>query len=296
MTTTYTEAVVTGRSTREPRPRPVRRTWFRPVYLLILAWLVGVLGPYLWMFITSITPPADLATSAERIWPANASLQSYVDLLTGTAFLQYALNSFLIASGTVILTTLFALLAGTALSRYRFRGRTAVLYGVLLVQLFPTILLIVPLYIELKTLGLLNSKIGLMIVYTAFALSFSIWLMKGFIDQIPVEIEEASYIDGCNRLQSFFYVILPLARPGIAAAGTYAFIYAWNEFLFALTFTSSDDARTIPVGLRQFIGENLIRWEWLSAGGVLAAIPILIGFMFAQKALISGLASGAVKG
>jgi len=127
-------------------------------------------------------------------------------------------------------------------------------------------------------------------------LSFSIWLMKGFIDQIPVEIEEASYIDGCSKLQSFFYVILPLARPGIAAAGTYAFIYAWNEFLFALTFTSSDEARTIPVGLRQFIGENIIRWEWLSAGGVLAAIPILIGFMFAQKALISGLSSGAVKG
>jgi len=296
MTTTLTEAIVTEDRGQQTRSRSPRKPWFRPVYLLILAWLVGVLGPYLWMFITSITPPADLATSAEHIWPENPSIQSYIDLLADTAFLQYALNSLLVAGGTVILTTFFALLAGTALSRYRFRGRTAVLYGVLLVQLFPTILLIVPLYIELKTVGLLNTKLGLVIVYTAFALSFSIWLMKGFIDQIPVEIEEASYIDGCSKLQSFFYVILPLARPGIAAAGTYAFIYAWNEFLFALTFTSSDEARTIPVGLRQFIGENIIRWEWLSAGGVLAAIPILIGFMFAQKALISGLSSGAVKG
>lgn len=284
----------TGGSEVEFR-RP-RRVWFRPVYLLVLAWLVGVLGPYLWMFITSITPAADLAESARHIWPENPSFQSYVNLLTGTAFLQYAFNSLVVALGTVVVTTAFALLAGTALSRYRFRGRTAVLYGILLVQLFPTILLIVPLYIELKSLGLLNNKIGLMMVYTAFALSFSTWLMKGFIDQIPVEIEEASYIDGCSRMKSFFYVIVPLARPGIAAAGTYAFIYSWNEFLFALTFTSGDEARTIPVGLRQFIGENLIRWEWLTAGGVLAAIPILIGFMFAQRALISGLAAGAVKG
>lgn len=295
MTATTTQpSAATDRPEVEFR-RP-RRVWFRPIYLLLLAWLVGVLGPYIWMFITSITPAADLAESAKHIWPENPSFESYVNLLTGTAFLQYAFNSLVVALGTVAITTAFALLAGTALSRYRFRGRTAVLYGILLVQLFPTILLIVPLYIELKSLGLLNSKLGLMLVYTAFALSFSTWLMKGFIDQIPVEIEEASYIDGCSRMKSFFYVIVPLARPGIAAAATYAFIYSWNEFLFALTFTSGDDARTIPVGLRQFIGENLIRWEWLTAGGVLAAIPILIGFMFAQRALISGLAAGAVKG
>ena len=270
--------------------------WFRPVYLLILAWLVGVLGPYLWMFVTSITPPSDLPTVASRIWPEHPSFQSYVDLLTGTAFLQYALNSLIVAACTVVFTTLFAVLAGTALSRYRFRGRSVFLYGILLVQLFPAILLIVPLYMELKSIGLLNNKFGLVLVYTAFALSFSTWLMKGFIDQIPAEIEEASYIDGCSRFKSFFYVIVPLARPGIAAAGTYAFIYSWNEFLFALTFTSSDQARTIPVGLRQFIGENTIRWEWFTAGGVLAAIPILVGFMFAQRALIAGLTSGAVKG
>jgi len=294
MTVTQTELILSvGRSRGRVRGK---RRWFRPVYLLVVAWLVGVLGPYLWMFLTSITPAADLAQSGSRVWPEHPSFQSYLELITGTGFLQYLGNSVIVAVGTVVLTTLFALMAGTALSRYRFRGRSVVMYGVLLVQLFPTILLIVPLYIELKSVGLLNSKFGLVLVYTAFALSFSIWLMKGFIDQIPVEIEEASFIDGCNRFQSFVYVILPLARPGIAAAGTYAFIYSWNEFLFALTFTSSDQARTIPVGLRQFIGENIIRWEWLTAGGVLAAIPILIGFMFAQKALISGLASGAVKG
>lgn len=280
-----------------PRPQaPSSRwpSWLRPVYLLIAAWIVGVFAPYTWMFITSITPPSEMAGGS--LLPADPTFDAYVNLLTTTPFFQYVANSLMVAVGTVLITISSALLAGTALSRYRFRGRQVVLVGILLVQLFPTILLIVPLYIELRNLGLYDNKLGLVFVYSAFAMSFSTWLMKGFVDQIPIEIEEAAYIDGCSRWQAFRYVIVPLSRPGIAAAGTYAFIYSWNEFLFALTFTSSTENRTIPVGLNLFIGENLIRWEFLTAGGVLAAIPILIGFMYAQKALISGLASGAVKG
>lgn len=276
------------------RRKPKPFFGIRPIYFLLAAWIFGVIGPYTWMFITSITPPSQLSDPA--ILPSDPTLDAYPQLLSTTGFLQFLGNSFFVAAGTVLLTVTFALLAGTALSRYKFRGRRVILYGILLVQLFPTILLIVPLYIELKTLGLLDNKFGLILVYTAFAMSFSTWLMKGFVDQIPVEIEEASYIDGCSKFQSFVYVIFPLSRPGIAAAGTYAFIYSWNEFLFALTFSSSPSSRTIPVALSQFIGENIIRWEFLTAGGVLAAIPILIGFMYAQKALISGLASGAVKG
>jgi multiple sugar transport system permease protein len=287
-------AMRTGIPMSDSAPPSRRRTWLRPVYLLIAAWIVGVFGPYAWMLITSVTPPEQLV--AEGILPQDPTLSAYVDLLTTTPYLQYLANSLVVAVGTVLITISSALLAGTALSRYRFRGRNAVLVGILLVQLFPTMLLIVPLYIELRALGLYDSRFGLMLVYSAFAMSFSTWLMKGFVDQIPVEIEEAAYIDGCSRLQAFRYVILPLSRPGIAAAGTYAFIYSWNEFLLALTFTASEESRTMPVGLNLFIGENLIRWEFLTAGGVLAAIPILIGFMYAQKALISGLASGAVKG
>jgi multiple sugar transport system permease protein len=279
----------------EPRRR-IRRPRFRPVYLLIAAWIVGVIGPYTWMGLTSVTPTSELNVNSTTIFPENPSFQAYGRLLTETGFLRYMANSAMVAAGVVVVTVLAALLAGTALSRYRFPGRRVVLYGILLVTLFPTILLIVPLYIQLKSLGLLDNKLGLILVYSAFAMSFSTWLMKGFVDQIPAEIEEASLIDGCSKFGSFRYVILPLSWPGIAAAGTYAFIYSWNEFLFALTFTSSDDAKTIPVGLSQFIGENIIRWDFLTAGGVLAAIPILIGFMYAQRGLISGLASGAVKG
>ena len=273
------------------------RWWrFRPVYLLLAAWLVGVLFPYVWMFITSITPPAEIPTLGKHVLPRHPSLEGYRELF-GTSFVQYFFNSLLVAIGVVILTTTFALMAGTALSRFRFRGRTPVLFGILLVQLLPSMLLIVPLYIELKTFGLLNTRFGLIFIYTAFSLPFSTWLMKGFVDQIPVALEEASFIDGCTRFRSFMNVILPLARPGIAAAGTFAFIYSWNEFLFALTFTSTTAARTIPPGLELFIGsENGVHWEAVTAGGVIAAIPILIGFLFAQRMLVSGLTAGAVKG
>jgi multiple sugar transport system permease protein len=277
-----------------PARRRVLR--FRPIYLLVLAWIFGVIGPYVWMALTSITPLAELNVNSTTFFPAHPSFAAYARLVLDTGFLQNIANSAMVAAGVVVLVVMCALLAGTALSRYRFRGRRAVLYGILLVQLFPSILLLVPLYIELKNLGLLDNKLGLILVYAAFSMSFSTWLMKGFVDQIPVEIEEAALIDGCSKLQSFFYVILPLSRPGIAAAGTYAFIYSWNEFIFAVTFTSSNQAKTIPVGLSQFIGENIIRWDFLTSGGVIAAIPILIGFMFAQRGLVAGLASGAVKG
>jgi multiple sugar transport system permease protein len=294
MTTTSASIPVAIAGPRTGRTR--RRRWFRPVYLLILAWLVGVLGPYIWMFISSITPESELGTSTPRIWPSHPTFAAYGQLLTDTTFLAYFFNSIVVAVGTVILVSILALLAGTALSRFRFRGRTALMYGILVVQLFPTILLITPLYIQLKTLGLLNNKIALILVYTAFSLGFATWLMKSFIDQIPVQIEQAAMVDGCSRFRAFIYVILPLAQPGIVAAGTFAFIYSWNEFLFALTFTSTTAAQTLPVGLDLFIGQDVVQWERLTAGGVIAAIPILIGFMFAQKRLISGITSGAIKG
>jgi multiple sugar transport system permease protein len=294
MTSTSSAEMVTLSRTRARRAK--QRTWFRPIYVFIALWLIGVLGPYVWMFITSITPPAELIHSADRIWPQNPSLDAYRYLFSNPRFIAYALNSAVVAVGTVIVTTAFALLAGTALSRYRFRGRTFVLLGTLLLQLFPTILLITPLYIEMRTFGLLDTKHGLMLVYTAFTLPFSTWLMKGYVDQIPLEIEEAAAIDGCTRFQTFLYVIVPLTKPGAAAVATFAFIYSWNEFIYALTFTQTLAARTLPVGLRLFIGESSINWEYITGAGVLAAIPVLVGFMIAQRSLVSGLTAGAVKG
>lgn len=285
------------RSVTRPGTERTRRRQlpFSPWILLVVAWIVGVLGPYIWTFITSITPSNELGTGLS-LWPDVPTFEAYGNLLTKTPFLQYFANSVMVAMGTVILTISIALLAGTALSRYDFAGRRIVLFGVLVVQLFPAVLLVIPLYSELRTLGLLDSIPGLILIHTTFALPFATWLMKGFIDQIPKELEEAAYVDGASKFQSFIHVILPLSRSGIAAAGTYAFIYSWNEFVYALTFTTSDAARTIPVGLRLFIGENTIRWDFLTAGGILAAVPIIIGFMFAQRSLVEGLTAGAVKG
>jgi multiple sugar transport system permease protein len=294
MSTTSTPNMLAREKTRVPQPK--KKIRIRPVYLLIVLWLIGVLGPYAWMFITSITPPEEMVESAARIWPRHANLKAYEYLASNHKFIEYAINSALVAVGTVIVTTTLALLAGTVLSRYRFKGRKFVLFGTLLLQLFPTVLMIVPLYIEMRTFGLLDTKRGLMIVYTAFSLSFSTWLMKGYVDHIPKEIEEAALIDGCSRFQTFLYVIVPLTKPGIAAVATFSFIYSWNEFIYALTFTHSDVARTIPVGLRLFIGESSINWQYITAAGVLAVIPVLVGFMLAQRSLIAGLTAGAVKG
>jgi multiple sugar transport system permease protein len=248
-------------------PLAKRLRWFRPIYVFIAIWLIGVLGPYAWMFITSITPPDELVDSAARIWPQNPSFDAYRYLFSNPRFIAYALNSAIVAVGTVIVMTTLALLAGTALSRYRFRGRTLVLFSTLLLQLFPTVLLIVPLYIEMRTFGLLDTRQGLMLVYTAFSLPFSTWLMKGYVDQIPREIEEAASIDGCTRFQTFLHVIVPLTKPGAAAVATFAFIYSWNEFIYALTFTQTLSARTLPVGLRLFIGESSINWEYITGAG-----------------------------
>ena len=279
--------------------RPEKFTIFskvRPVYFLIAAWLVGVLFPFIWMLFTSVIPDRRLLTQAKDVFPREVTFAAYQHMFHDQRFIKYLLNSVTVALSTVVLTTLISLLAATALSRFRFRGHSFMLMSILLVQLFPSILLIVPLYIELKKLGLLNSKLGLILVYSSFTLSFATWLLKGFIDQIPKEIEESMTVEGASKMQVFWYLIFPLARPGIAAAGTYVFIYSWNEFIFALTFTNGQGARTLPVGLQQFVAEDLIRWDLITASGVLAAIPILIGFMFAQRVLVSGLTSGAVKG
>ena len=197
---------------------------------------------------------------------------------------------------TVAFSLLIALTAAISLSRFRFRGRSTVLTSLLIAQLFPAVLLVIPLQVELRTMSLLDSRWGLMLVYTTFATPFATFLLKSFLDGLPRELDEAATIDGCSPLQLIRHILLPLMRPGLTAAGTYIFIFAWNEFLYALTFTQTTAAQTIPVGLSMFIGEYQIRWDLLTAGGVLAAVPVLVGFMLVQKQLVSGLTAGAVKG
>lgn len=266
------------------------------VYLGILGWLLFALGPYLWMLITSLKPSNELHLFPVRYLPSEVTFDAYRLLLTTTQFSRYFLNSSIVAFGTVVLTTTAAVVAAYALSRFKIPGKQYILIGLLITQLIPAVLLVVPLFLSLRSVGLLNTWWGIIIVHSAFAMPFTTWLMTGFLDALPKELDEAALIDGCSYFGAFRWVIAPLLAPGIAASATYVFIYSWNEFIYALTFTSSDAARTLPVGLHNFIGEFIIRWDLLTAGGVISVIPTVLFFMLVQRHLISGLASGAVKG
>jgi multiple sugar transport system permease protein len=170
------------------------------------------------------------------------------------------------------------------------------LFGFLIINMFPQILLLVPLLVIMRSLHILNSYLSLILAYSTFTIPFSVWMLTGFLDALPPELEEAARVDGATGFQAFFRIILPLAAPGIVATGIYIFINAWNEFLYALTFTSGDTFRTVPVGLSTFIGAYQIRWDLLTAAGVLTSLPIVLAFMVIQKQLIRGLTAGAVKG
>lgn len=278
------------------RSRPGRRVGRVGLYVLIAGWMIATIGPYLVMLLTSFTPNQELVANGMSKLPSTLSVQGYVELFTTTPFLEYMRNSLLAALGTVLLSLIVATAAAISLSRFRFRGRNALLTVLLIAQLFPAVLLVIPLSTMLKGAGLLDSTAGLILVYTTFATPFATYLLKGFLDGLPPELDEAATVDGCSKFQMVRHILFPLMRPGLTAAGTYIFIFSWNEFLYALTFTSSTKSQTIPIGLQLFIGDYQIRWDLLTAGGVIAAVPVLLGFMLVQKQLIGGLAAGAVKG
>jgi len=260
------------------------------------AWLSFVLAPYGWMFITSIKPPTELYTKTVQYWPHHPAFEGYRLLMQTTPFLGYMRNSGVVALSTCAVALCAATAAAYCFSRIPFKGKGILLFGFLLTQLFPAVLLVLPLFLIMRSLGILNTPPALILAHSTFAVPFSTWLLTGFFNAIPRELDEAATIDGCTRLQAFRYVLLPLSAPGVAAAVTYIFIYSWNEFLYALTFTADLRARTLPVGLQTFMGEYIIRWDLLTAGGVITALPIVIFFMLVQRHLIAGLTAGAVKG
>lgn len=288
-------AVVERRSV--PLGVGLKRTFGKPaLYVVIALWMVCTLGPYVVMAVTSVTPQDQLIAYGMSRLPTRFSVQGYAELFATTPFVHYMVNSAITALGTVLFALVVASAAAISLSRFRFRGRTTVLTALLVAQLFPAVLLVIPLSTMLRSGHLLNSRAGLVLIYVTFATPFATYLLKGFLDGLPRELDEAATVDGCSPMQMVRHILVPLLRPGLTAAGTYIFIFAWNEFLYALTFTSSTASQTIPVGLQLFIGDYQIRWDLLTAGGVIAAVPVLVGFMLVQKQLIGGLAAGAVKG
>lgn len=279
------------------RRRPLRRAWAAvKLWVPLVAWLTFVLAPYAWMFITSIKPPTELYTKTVRYWPSQPTFEGYRLLIETTPFLAYMRNSGVVAISTCVIALAVAMAAAYCFSRIPFRGKGVLLFGFLVTQLFPSVLLVLPLFLIMRSLGILNTPPALILAHSTFAVPFSTWMLTGFFNAIPRELDEAATIDGCTRFQTFRYVLLPLSAPGVAAALTYIFIYSWNEFIYALTFTADLRARTLPVGLQTFMGEFIIRWDLLTAGGVITALPIVFFFMLVQRQLIAGLTAGAVKG
>lgn len=265
-------------------------------YLVVVVMMIFALFPLAWTFITSLKVERDIVTATLHYIPPEVTFDNYTTLWRRSSFPRLMANSSVVTSITMVVCLLIGTLAAYSISRYRFRGRSPLLIFYLVIRMFPFVLLLVPLFIMMRSLNLLDSRVGLALAYTTFLLPVCIWLMKGFFDAIPPELEDASRVDGSTRLGALFRIVLPLARPGLIATAVFIAIAAWNEFLFALMLTTSQGSRTWPVGLQLMVGEFQLPWGTLSAGGIITIIPIIIFFSIVQRSLVRGLTAGGIKG
>jgi multiple sugar transport system permease protein len=274
----------------------VKRLWLLlgtelPVALILCFALI----PWGWMVLSSFRPEADLTRTPLRVLPDALTLANHIELLGRTSFAANLRDSLIVASGAVALGLALSLPAAYAFSRFRFPGRSTLLVQFLAINMFPVVMLILPLFVLFRQFGLLDTYLALIAGHATFTLPFAIWLMTSYIDGIPADLDQAAAIDGAKRWQQMWLVILPLTLPGLVAVGIYLFISSWNEYLFALMLTGRN-VRTVTVALQSFIGENQIQWGLLMAGGTLVALPATILFLLTQRQLVGGLTGGAVKG
>ncbi|SFZ86467.1 multiple sugar transport system permease protein [Devosia enhydra] len=264
------------------------------VELPILLIVVFALAPYVWMVLTSIKPAADITARPLQYLPSTVTFEHYETLLARTSFAGNLLNSLIVALGAVAVGLAVSVPAAYAFSRFRFRGRRVLMTSFLVINMFPIVLLIIPLFVLMRMLGLLDTFIGVIAGHSTFAIPFAIWMLTSYMNAIPRELDEAAMIDGATRLQTIGIVIMPLVMPGIVTTGIYIFVTSWNEYLFAMML-SGQTVRTVTVALQLFIGEFSIQWGLLTAGGTLIAIPVTILFLIVQRRLVGGLTAGAVK-
>ncbi|MFC7066561.1 carbohydrate ABC transporter permease [Brucella rhizosphaerae] len=253
------------------------------------------LAPFAWMVLTSLTPTEQLSASGVSLSPSGWSLDNYERLFNKAQFYKNMLDSLVIAVGTVVLGLAVSVTAAYALSRFRFIGRKLFMMQFLLINMFPIVLLILPLFILMRKYGILDTYFGLILANATVAIPFSVWMLTSYVAAIPKSLDEAAMIDGCSRLAALRRVIIPLMMPGIISTGIYIFITAWNEYLYALTL-GGRNVRPVTVAIQTLIGEYQIEWGLLAAGAVVGAMPATILFLLVQKRLIGGLTQGAVKG
>ena len=258
----------------------------------LLHFAVITLIPIIWIFDIALSPGNALGGEIGDSY----SGEHFSKILEGDSFWIWFRNSLIVSIGTSLLGLVIAIPAGYAFSRYKFTGRDVSMFAFLLVQMFPGIIILVPYFLVMKTLGLLNSHLGLILAYCVTALPLCVWMLKGFFDTVPRELEEAATLDGCNQFQVFTKVVLPLSMPAVAVTALFSFLAAWNEFLLALTFNTSNDMYTLPVGLASLISSTGQAWGDFAAASILVSLPVALLFLFFQKFLIEGLSAGGVKG
>lgn len=293
-----TRALVVGDRTPRPgRIRPAR-------VLLNVAALVVIAAsafPVYWMVNSALLPNSAVSEQTPHFWPDEFTLSNFVEVITqpsgSIVFLPALAMSVVVTLAAVVVALLFAFFAALALSRFRFRSRKSLIVMILVIQMIPVEALIISTYRVLDGWHLLNTALGLTAVYVAMVLPFTIWTLRGFVNGVPIELEEAAMIDGCTRMGAFWRVTFPLLGPGFAATGVFAFIQAWNEFIYALVIMTRPDTRTLPVWLRAFVqATKETDWAVIMAGSTLCAIPVVIFFLLVQGRMAQGMVAGAVKG
>jgi multiple sugar transport system permease protein len=279
-------------------PRQRRSLGRAAVTVLLVPALGWTLFPVYWMLATSLKTNLAMFQSVPQLWPAAPTVENYANLAGGASPVgRLFANSVVTSLATALVTVLVATLAGYSFSRGRYVLKTPVMYGTLASQMFPLVVLLIPLYLVYLKTHLLDTYTGLVLSYCAFSVPFGAWLMKEFIDAVPREIEEAAWVDGCSRLQALVRVVMFVAVPGIVATGVFAFLSAWNNLLFPLTLTSSMGMKTLPPGLLlAFTGQFKADWAGMMAAAMITTVPVVLGFAAVQRYLLESLTKGAVRG
>jgi ABC-type glycerol-3-phosphate transport system permease component len=271
------------------------------LYLLLVAVSLCAVFPFFWMVSSSFKGNSEIFTYPPVWIPREPTVKGYASLIFTpmygtTLFVDFARNSLYVSLLTAVITVVTAALGAYGMARFKFRGSGVLKYLILLSQMLPGALLLIPLYMIMIQLKLINTHWALIVAYISFTLPYCTYLLKSYIDSIPPSIDEAALVDGCNRFTALFRVVLPVAAPGIVVTFVQAFIMGWNEYMFALAFLNTNSQWTIPVALGSFRGQYIVEWSYLFAGSVLLTVPVLLLFLFFQRWLITGLASGSVKG
>jgi len=273
--------------------------WLRRGLFNLFAWsvILAIALPLVWMVITSIKPQSELFLIPPAVLPGEVTFEHYRRLLTETPFLTYLRNSVILAGGTTALVIVVATLGAHSLVRFSYPGRESLAGAVLFTYLLPSVVLVIPVYFLMVSIGLVNSLFSLVIAYTTFALPYALWLLRSFMAAIPADLEAAAMVDGASRMRAFVDVVLPQAAPGIISTALFTAILAWNEYLFALVLVNSDASRPLTTGVMNMLVTSFnIEWSMLMAASVMMSVPLLVVFVFLQKYLTRGFGAGAVKG